>query len=375
MDRKIDLRRAVDELTVYAAQRLADFEQQQPGSAFRQPEIRNEWIWNILRGMAEVNGLDGGELTARFDQQLETVSGCGCVELLPTTDQKHVVQSLREYVSALEQLDGDQRARLFSVRDFLEDVCAYLPWDVNATNVYPARDDVERALRCAVAQRPIRFTRVLLGGDLDPGGIEFMSGLVDDTEGVRNTQEFQRLMAEYPGRDEWPALCTVYLGGGQQMAIGTVDVDELDMKVIREAADQFLRQPDITPVCTRQLHVPVYKQIRVLKVEPSRPPEEITMPNTLEAFQAAVGGYIEVLDLGGDTLLVCNEEGKLVGLPANRRVCGDTIAGTFLITGSADGEFCSLSDEDAAHYAKEFEQPMPVYGSPDTPTQWEFHVF
>ena len=32
-------------------------------------------------------------------------------------------------------------------------------------------------------------------------------------------------------------------------------------------------------------------------------------------------------------------------------------------------------DEDAAHYAKEFEQPMPVYGDPDQPTQWEFHVF
>ena len=117
------------------------------------------------------------------------------------------------------------------------------------------------------------------------------------------------------------------------------------------------------------------EQIRVLKVEPGRPPEEITMPNTLKAFQAAVGGYIEVLDLGGDAVLVCNEEGKLMGLPANRQVCGDAIAGTFLVAGSADGEFCSLSDEDAAYYAKEFEQPMPTYSSPDTPTQWEFHVF
>ena len=117
------------------------------------------------------------------------------------------------------------------------------------------------------------------------------------------------------------------------------------------------------------------RQIHVLKVEPGRPPEEVTMPNTLEAFQSAVGGYIEVLDLGGDALLVCNEEGKLIGLPANRRIGDDIIAGTFLVAGSADGEFCSLSDEDAAHYAKEFEQPMPVYGDPEQPTQWEFHVF
>ena len=375
MERKINLNRVSNELTTYAAQRLIDFEQHRPGSAFRQPEMRNEWVRNILRGMAEVNGVDGGEFTARFDQRLEEVSGRSCVELLPTTDQKHFIQSLRDYVSALGHIDGDQRARLFAVRELLEDVCAYLPWDVNATNVYPARDDVERALRCAVAQRPIRFTRVLLGGDLDPGGAEFMPGLVDDAEGVQRTQGLQRLMIEYPERNEWPALCTVYLGGGQQMAIGTVDADELDMKIIREVGDQFLKRHNVTPVCTRQLCVPVYEQIRVLKVEPGRLPEEITMPNTLEAFQAAVGGYIEVLDLGGDAVLVCNEEGKLAGLPANRRVCGDTIAGTFLIAGSSDGEFCSLSDEDAAHYAKEFEQPMPVYGSPDQPTQWEFHVF
>ena len=45
-----------------------------------------------------------------------------------------------------------------------------------------------------------------------------------------------------------------------------------------------------------------------------------------------------------------------------------------LIAGFADGEFCSLSDEDAAHYAVRYAEPMPSYGSPDEPTQWEFHV-
>ncbi len=67
-------------------------------------------------------------------------------------------------------------------------------------------------------------------------------------------------------------------------------------------------------------------------------------------------------------VLICNEVGKLIGLPANRRVGGDTIAGTFLIAGSVDGEFCSLSAEDAAHYAVRYAEPMPFYGSPDEPT-------
>lgn len=115
--------------------------------------------------------------------------------------------------------------------------------------------------------------------------------------------------------------------------------------------------------------------IQVLKVEPGRTPERVTMSNTLEAFQAAVGGYIETVGLDANATLICNEEGKLTGLPANRPLGGDIIAGTFLIVGSDDGEFCSLSDADMAYYAEQFAQPMPSYGSPEEPTQWEFHVF
>mgnify|MGYP001029427075 CR=1 FL=1 len=112
--------------------------------------------------------------------------------------------------------------------------------------------------------------------------------------------------------------------------------------------------------------------IKVLKVAPGQTPERITMPNTLEAFQEAVGGYIETVGLDTSAVLICNEEGKLAGLPANRQVGGDTIAGTFLIVGAEDGDFCSLSDGAAAHYAGRFAEPMPVQ---EGPTTWEFHVF
>lgn len=97
------------------------------------------------------------------------------------------------------------------------------------------------------------------------------------------------------------------------------------------------------------------------------------MPNTLEAFQTAVGGYIEAVGLDANATLVCNEEGKLISLPANRQVGGDTIAGTFLIVGTEDGDFCSLSDADAAHYAEKFAEPMPVVQ--EGPTTWKFHVY
>lgn len=45
------------------------------------------------------------------------------------------------------------------------------------------------------------------------------------------------------------------------------------------------------------------KEITVLKVEPGKSPETVTMPNTLDAMQKMVGGYIEVLPLS-DVCLV-----------------------------------------------------------------------
>ena len=126
------------------------------------------------------------------------------------------------------------------------------------------------------------------------------------------------------------------------------------------------------PEPTVQERVAAYDSIRVLKVEPGQAPEMVVMPNTLDAFQAAVGGDIEAVGLDANAVLVCNETGKLMGLPANRQVGGDTIAGTFLVVGMEGGDFCSLSDADVAHYANQFAEAMPVQEGPAT---WKFYVF
>lgn len=39
---------------------------------------------------------------------------------------------------------------------------------------------------------------------------------------------------------------------------------------------------------------------------------------TLEYMQKVVGGYIEIVPLQDGRLLVCNEEGKIQGLPENK---------------------------------------------------------
>jgi len=224
------------------------------------------------------------------------------------------------------------------------------------------------------AQMPIRFTRVLLGGDYGPCESDFVSGAVMDAEAVRETALYKRMTQQNPEIAEWPAICTIYVGRGLDSAHGTVDATEFDLSIMQEAGDWFLKRPGIRAVNSLELRVPACEHIRVLKVESGAAPEVVSVPNTLEAFQEAVGGYIEALGMDAGFCLICNEEGKLLGLPANRRVGNDIIAGPFLIVGEADGEFCSLSDEDLAYYAEQFAEPVLTYDSTDEPTKWEFYV-
>lgn len=262
MNAAFDFPRAAEALTAYAVERQVGFERHQ-GLQLRQPEERNRWIRGILRGMADVCSADQNAPIRQFDQRLEDAHGCFAVEVLGLPEQRHTIQSLRRYANQLEHMDGDQRERMMEVKNLLEDITVYLSWNVSRTGVYDAREQVESQLLRMTARRPIRFTRVLVGGDLDPGGAEFVSGLADSADDVRGTEMFQKTAQDYPERREWPAICTVYLGGGREFAVGTLDADELDMAVIREAGDRFLKRPEVRPVCSRELRVPVHRETKI----------------------------------------------------------------------------------------------------------------
>ena len=99
------------------------------------------------------------------------------------------------------------------------------------------------------------------------------------------------------------------------------------------------------------------EEITVLKVEPGKPPEIVSMANSLRAMQEMVGGYIEIVPLD-DACLVCNDEGKLNGMEGNRRIGCDIIAGPFFIAGdSGDGNLCSLTMEQQERFSQRFAQP------------------
>lgn len=73
------------------------------------------------------------------------------------------------------------------------------------------------------------------------------------------------------------------------------------------------------------------------------------VPNTLEALQQAVGGYIEVVPLTEQLCVICNEEGKLLGLPpaAAMPARRDILCGPLVICRTTpDGEFADAEEDD-----------------------------
>ena len=73
---------------------------------------------------------------------------------------------------------------------------------------------------------------------------------------------------------------------------------------------------------------------------------ENSFPNTLEAMQEQVGGPIEAVTLATDVVIICNEEGRLMGLKPNTTVCGVDFVGSIIVAGVSGEDFASLK---AAH--------------------------
>lgn len=90
-------------------------------------------------------------------------------------------------------------------------------------------------------------------------------------------------------------------------------------------------------------------EVLVYRVGVSQPERQL-IPPTLEAQQKIVGGYIEGVSLAPGLMLICNEEGKLTGLPPNRRIGNDIIAGDFFICRvDEEGDSTSVRDSDTAY--------------------------
>lgn len=97
--------------------------------------------------------------------------------------------------------------------------------------------------------------------------------------------------------------------------------------------------------------------MKVILIEPTKRARVVSIADSLESIQDIVGGLFQVIYPYRDSIaLICNDEGRLLGLPFNRALCDengrmyDIVCGTFMLAGIAnpagedDGDFYDLSD-------------------------------
>ena len=101
--------------------------------------------------------------------------------------------------------------------------------------------------------------------------------------------------------------------------------------------------------------------MKVLMVEPGKIPYEADIEPGLRSLQAAVDGSIQAVYPYEDPVaLICNEDGKFMGLPLNRALrddTGDIIAGNFIITGLGEESFSDLFPDLMEKYKEQFLAP------------------
>lgn len=90
--------------------------------------------------------------------------------------------------------------------------------------------------------------------------------------------------------------------------------------------------------------------MKAIRKKPGAQPEIIEVENTLKALQTEVDGYIETVTIASDTVVICNEEGVLRGLPYNCRFVGVDFVGTILVVGRNKDEFCDVPEADLLMY-------------------------
>ena len=107
--------------------------------------------------------------------------------------------------------------------------------------------------------------------------------------------------------------------------------------------------------------------MKILLVEPGKVPRPAEIAPSLEAMQKVVGGSIEaVYPFDEPVALICNEEGKLLGLALNRSLrhpdtgaIYDIIAGTFFLCAAPpdSDRFAGLTDQQVKMYMERFYMP------------------
>lgn len=143
-------------------------------------------------------------------------------------------------------------------------------------------------------------------------------------------------------------------------------IDKGEFRQVIEAEQvKEAQEPGAMEEASRDHGEETVKQITVLVVEPGKVPYTKEIGDDWRAFQAEVGGTFQIIYPGYDPVgLVCNDDGKLLGLPLNRGLLDDdgelydVVAGTFFLVGlGGGGTTVSLTEEQIRKYEQRFHDP------------------
>lgn len=95
--------------------------------------------------------------------------------------------------------------------------------------------------------------------------------------------------------------------------------------------------------------------MKVLFKEPFKNVEERDIEDRLETYQELVGGHIETVMLNHGVVMICNEEGKYMGLHPNIAIGRDIVVGNVVFVSSdIHGDFVPLNNIQKAWVLKNF---------------------
>lgn len=137
--------------------------------------------------------------------------------------------------------------------------------------------------------------------------------------------------------------------------------------------DSFgFKKVEFEPEKTQNAFEQTSNKMKVVALYPGERAKIEEIDSSLEGMQKFVGGDIEAsYPFDEEVCIVCNEEGKIMGLPLNRAIYAevsensremiDIIAGPAFICDCSGENFASLSEEQLKHYEEMFKLPERFY--------------
>lgn len=100
--------------------------------------------------------------------------------------------------------------------------------------------------------------------------------------------------------------------------------------------------------------------LKVVYIEPGKPAYEAEIQNDLHALQRSVRGMVQQINLEKGIVMLCNEDGKMKGMPGNRRLGSSVLVGPITVVGFTGKGYRSLAESETEKMLNRFAVPEEI---------------